>query len=369
MSNAGNGLPQIQLAGTAGTFCDIERSSDLLSWAFWGRAVVGDVLSLDQLDPGWRTAGRGFFRVALASSQQGMPPGIMAQPAGTTANVGENASITVAATGSLPLQYQWQFNGGDIAGATAPRLVLTNLQPSQAGSYSVVITNAYGSATSNVAVLTVPPAPTVTSGSATGVTTTTATLNGMVNPNGFATAAQFEYGLTTAYGGTAEVTLSPDDGTSAQNVSAAISGLQGGRTYHCRLTAINAGGTTLGADMSFDTAVPPIDPGELVAPKIAIVGGNVEFTIQHSVSGRRYQLQQSDTMQPGSWVDVGVESSGDGNMLVIPIPYEAGVPRRFYRMALDPVPVPEGFALIPAGSFQMGDQWDERRQKSERPKR
>ncbi|MCF7674943.1 MAG: hypothetical protein K9M97_06335, partial [Akkermansiaceae bacterium] len=70
--------------------------------------------------------------------------------------------------------------------------------------------------------------PAVTTGSATGVTTTTATLNGTVNPNGTATSAQFEYGLTNAYGSTAAVTLSPDNGSTVQDVSATISGLQAG---------------------------------------------------------------------------------------------------------------------------------------------
>jgi formylglycine-generating enzyme required for sulfatase activity len=93
-----------------------------------------------------------------------------------------------------------------------------------------------------------------------------------------------------------------------------------------------------------------------VAPRIAIAGAVVNLTVSPTVAGRRYQVQRSDTLANGSWVNVGVESVGDGSTLVIPLAYEPVVPKRFYRLALDPAVVPEGFVLIPAGPFQMGDQ-------------
>jgi formylglycine-generating enzyme required for sulfatase activity len=94
----------------------------------------------------------------------------------------------------------------------------------------------------------------VATGNVTGVTEATVTLHGMVNPNGYAATAQFEYGLTTAYGGTAAVTLTPDDGMTAQSVSANLSNLLSGKTYHYRLTATNSSGMVLGVDMTFTSA-------------------------------------------------------------------------------------------------------------------
>ena len=98
---------------------------------------------------------------------------------------------------------------------------------------------------------TLPPG--VTNGSASGLTASAATLSGTVNPHGSATTVRFEYGPSTSYGGTADVTLSPNNSASAQNVSTNISGLQQATTYHYRLTATNWAGTTLGADMEFTT--------------------------------------------------------------------------------------------------------------------
>ena len=105
----------------------------------------------------------------------------------------------------------------------------------------------------------------------------------------------------------------------------------------------------------FATGAEPIAPGELVAPKFEIVGGNLNFTVQPSVVGRSYLLQYADTLQGGTWQDLGSAVIGDGNNLVISTPHTAGVPRRFYRLALDtPAGVPEGFSFIPAGAFTMG---------------
>ena len=104
----------------------------------------------------------------------------------------------------------------------------------------------------------------------------------------------------------------------------------------------------------FATGAEPIAPGELVAPKLEIVGGNLNFTVQPSVVGRSYLLQHSDTLQGGTWQDLGGVVIGDGNNLVISTPRTAGVPRRFYRLALDTPAAPEGFSFIPAGAFTMG---------------
>lgn len=121
-----------------------------------------------------------------------------------------------------------------------------------AGTASVLVTTPGGTNTANTLfTYRAPPAAVATTPSS--LTTTGVTLNGTVNPNGSTTSAQFEYGLTTSYGSTASVTLSPSDGSTAQNVSATLSGLALGTLYHYRLSANNSAGTVSTTDGTFTT--------------------------------------------------------------------------------------------------------------------
>ena len=84
----------------------------------------------------------------------GTVPTILTPPASRSAVAYSDLALSVAAAGSAPLAYQWQYNGGNLAGATNAALVLTNLQMSQAGSYAVWVYNQAGSVLSAPAVLT-----------------------------------------------------------------------------------------------------------------------------------------------------------------------------------------------------------------------
>lgn len=96
--------------------------------------------------------------------------------------------------------------------------------------------------------------PTIGSQSASNVASTKATLNGMVNPNGFETTYQFEYGTTTGYGSKAPASAkSIGSGTSSVEVSEKLEGLTPETTYHFRLVATNAKGTSKGPDQTFTT--------------------------------------------------------------------------------------------------------------------
>ncbi len=88
------------------------------------------------------------------------PPAIAVQPASCTNFIGETNSFTIGATGAPPLGYQWRFNGANLGGATRSALVLENIQSTHAGSYTVVVSNRVGMATSAPAllVLKLPPA-------------------------------------------------------------------------------------------------------------------------------------------------------------------------------------------------------------------
>ena len=83
------------------------------------------------------------------------PVGIATQPASITKTTGENAALSVNATGSAPMTYQWRKNGANIAGATASSYTIANAGSGDEGSYDVVITNPAGSLTSAAAVVTV----------------------------------------------------------------------------------------------------------------------------------------------------------------------------------------------------------------------
>lgn len=83
-------------------------------------------------------------------------PVITVQPQSQTNAVGTSVSFNVVVSGSAPLSCQWRFNGVNISGATATNYTIANVQVTNAGAYSVVASNAAGSVTSAVAILTVP---------------------------------------------------------------------------------------------------------------------------------------------------------------------------------------------------------------------
>ena len=91
------------------------------------------------------------------------PPIITGQPANQIALAGAIASFSVTASGDQPLSYQWQQNGtnlndgGRISGSTTNRLTIGNVIPSDAGNYSVIVSNARNSTVSHHASLTFVP--------------------------------------------------------------------------------------------------------------------------------------------------------------------------------------------------------------------
>jgi uncharacterized repeat protein (TIGR03803 family) len=90
------------------------------------------------------------FRVSVVQ-----PPAIVRQPSNTTVSSGGTAVFSVEVSGSLPMSFQWQRDGADIAGATNASCTVANVTPSQAGSYRVVISNAAKTITSTEAQLSI----------------------------------------------------------------------------------------------------------------------------------------------------------------------------------------------------------------------
>lgn len=92
----------------------------------------------------------------------GQAPVILSQPAAQTVLPGANPSFRISAAGDQPLSYIWLLNGsnpaaqGNVYGANGTTLSISNAIAANTGSYSVVITNSFGSVTSTVAALNLP---------------------------------------------------------------------------------------------------------------------------------------------------------------------------------------------------------------------
>ena len=136
-------------------------------FSFSGIDAAGPTAGLCQGSDGgfYGTASRGggaagfgsIFRLAIGSGPPvaPSPPIILSGPTNQTVVAGSNETLVANATGTPPLAYQWLFDGTNLPGAGSSVLVISNVQSANAGSYSFIALNPYGSVTSAVATLTV----------------------------------------------------------------------------------------------------------------------------------------------------------------------------------------------------------------------
>ena len=83
----------------------------------------------------------------------GAAPTISTVPIGQTVNGGQSITLSVVASGTEPLTYQWRRNGALIPGSTASTLAVDDIDAGDIGDYSVEVSNAFGTAISAVATL------------------------------------------------------------------------------------------------------------------------------------------------------------------------------------------------------------------------
>lgn len=156
-------------AGQSVFFDDHDSSTRRLYWEL--REPSGELIFVDRLDgtdPEVRTLARTgdyYIRVFGADSSMDIGtygfklwselPFIRRSPQTLTVYAGRDATFSVLAESQFPLQYQWQFDGADIPGATQPVLVLHGVKAADAGVYSVTVSNAVGSVQSDPAILVV----------------------------------------------------------------------------------------------------------------------------------------------------------------------------------------------------------------------
>ena len=106
------------------------------------------------------TAG-GVNTASSSITVSGQQPTITTGPRSQTANVGEDVTFTVQATGSPPLSYEWSFGANPIAAPTSASLLLTNVSTNASGTYTVRVSNSFGSASASATLnVTNPPSGT-----------------------------------------------------------------------------------------------------------------------------------------------------------------------------------------------------------------
>ena len=264
-------------------------------------------------------------KITLSSYAAIAPPTITAQPVSATVNQGMPVTLSVSATATniTPITYQWRIGGNPIESATSSTYMIAAARPTDAGSYDVVVANTAGSVTSSTATITVnlpPPAPTgVAAGPGNGVVALA------WNASAGATSYKVKRGTTSGTYGTifGNIATNSYSDTSVTNET----------TYYYIVTAVNSIGESSPSTEVTCRPVLPFAPGETNAPAMTISGSTATITLP-TVAGRTYQLQRSNTLAPGSWINIGSPVTGTGLSLNLQDPAATGATQQFYRVQI-----------------------------------
>jgi len=267
---------------------------------YWGPTTTAELLAgaanltkiYDQAD----AAGVGPLTIAnWLSAPPGQGPVITQAPKGVTVAVGAQAALSVTATGTDPISYQWQKDGSSltdgerVSGSGTSKLTISNAQIGDSGGYTVVVTNSLGGTTS------APPASVV-----------------VLLPPGIAKPPQ---GLSAVPGGQASFTVQTSgsaplsyqwskDGGPLDD-SARISGAHGATLTIAQLTAGDSGGYTVAVSN-------PVGATNSAAAVLVVTDPDAAGTIVWQREGRG----QGAVISPALSAEGAVYGRSDSNRVV-----------------------------------------------------
>jgi RHS repeat-associated protein len=232
-------------------------------------------------------------------------PAITSQPANVTQCAGTNATFSVTASGT-GLTYQWRKGGTAINGATSASYTISGITSAHAGSYDVVVTNAGGSVTSNVATLALTAATAITTQPVSVSKGVGSSATFSVVATGAALTYQWRKGSTAISGATsASYTINPIASTHAGSYDVVVTGTCG---------AVTSSAATLTI-----VAAPTITTQPANVTQCA--GTNATFSVTASGTGLTYQWRKGGTVINGatsaSYTISGITSANAGSYDVV----------------------------------------------------
>ncbi|HLP07616.1 MAG TPA: immunoglobulin domain-containing protein, partial [Opitutaceae bacterium] len=201
-------------------------------------------------------------------------PSITTQPSSQTVTTGSAVSFSVAASGTAPLSYQWKKGGANISGATSATYSIASAATGDAGTYTVVVTNSAGSATSNGATLTVnaaATAPSITTQPTSQTVTTGSAVSFSVAASGTTPLSyQWKKGGADISGGT----------SATYSIASAASGDAG--TYTVVVTNSAGSATSNGATLTVNAAATAPSITTQPTSQTVTTGSAVSFSVAAS---------------------------------------------------------------------------------------
>lgn len=258
--------------------------------------------------------------ITILPAVSASPPNITNQPLSVTNLVGSNVTFSVTAGGTEPLFYQWYFNTNKgLADATNASFPLTNIQTTNSGFYSVIITNSAGSITSTPARLFVAEIPNITNQPAgatnlAGSDTLFSVWAGGTPPLHY----QWYLNAVTALGG-------------ETNASLALPKVRVFQAGDYSVIVTNNWGTITSAPARLEVII-PASPALVSA--VVVAGNQFQFTF-NPIAGLTNTVITNTTLTGGTWLPLtNIPPPVNTNPITITDPISG--PNKFYRVLLNP---------------------------------